>query len=248
MSVTTYSGDCLTRLALVTASSVDLVIADLPYGTTQASWDQPIDLGRLWSGLDRIVKRSGNVIMFGAQPFTSQLVVSAGKRFRYAMVWRKNRATGHLNARRMPMRAHEDVIVFGRPGAFYAPQMTTGHQPMNYAINERRASKGETSLYGSVRPTVSRAGATDRYPTTVLSFDVLGNDDPTRIHPTQKPVELLKWLVRSYSPSRGVVLDPTMGSGASGVAALEEGRDFIGIESDPSFYAKACFRLARGRV
>lgn len=248
MSGTTYVGDCIANLALVPASFVDLMIADLPYGTTQAEWDRPINLARLWPELDRILKPSGNIVMFGSQPFSSQLVVSAGRRFRYSLVWRKNRATGHLNARKMPMRAHEDLLVFGKPGALYTAQMTTGHKPMNHAVNERRSESGGKSLYGKVRPAKSRAGATDRYPTSVLNFDVVGNDDPLRVHPTQKPVPLLRWLVRTYSPKDGVVLDPTMGSGASGVAALEEGRRFIGIEADPFFYSKACAWLARVRA
>ncbi len=231
-------GDCLDEIPKLPRASVDLVLCDLPFGVTQAEWDQPINLGALWWAYSKVLKTTGNVVLFGVQPFSTDLVRSAPHLFRYSMVWEKNKPRGHLNVKKRPMMAHEDVLVFGRPGAFYHPVMSQGHTPQNEATN------AGSTLYGAVKPTRSRSGATDRYPTSILRFPVVNNDDPSRIHPTQKPVPLLEHLISLFCPPGGTVLDNAMGSGATIVAANNVGRGAIGIESNAEFFEAARARIA----
>lgn len=234
-----YFGDCFEVFPELPQSSVDLVLCDLPYGCTQASWDTPLDLSALWREYKRLLKPSGNILLFGVQPFTSKLVSVGSELFKYSLVWIKNKPRGHLNAKKRPMTAHEDVLVFGRSGSWYVPVMTNGHKPQNKATNERRSLAGKTALYGAVSCHPSRVGATDRYPTSVLSFPVLNNDASERVHPTQKPIPLLEHLIKLYCPPEGVVLDNAMGSGSTVVAAANLGRNAIGIEKDIEFFNKA---------
>lgn len=236
-------GDCLDEIRTMPSRSVDLVLCDLPFGITQAGWDKPINLGALWWAYSKVLKDTSNVVLFGVQPFSSALVQSAPHLFRYGLIWAKNKSSGHLNAKKRPMVAHEDILIFGRPGAYYRPVMSRGHAPQHEAMNERRSLRGERALYGSVKQHRSRAGARDRYPTTVLTFPVVNNDDPGRIHPTQKPVALLEYLIKLYCPPRGLVLDNAMGSGSTVIAANNLGRRAVGIELDEDFFAKAEARI-----
>lgn len=232
-------GDCLDEIRKMPRESVDLVLCDLPFGMTQAEWDKPINLGALWWAYSHVLKLTSNIVLFGMQPFSSTLIQSAPHLFRYSLVWAKNKSRGHLNAKKRPMTAHEDILVFGRAGAYYCPVMSGGHSPQHEALNERRSLQGKHTLYGSVKPHPSRAGATDRYPTSVLNFPVVNNDDPDRIHPTQKPAALLERLINLYCPPQGWVLDNAMGSGSTIIAANAVGRHAVGIELDKEFFMKA---------
>ena len=236
---TLHLGDSIQVLQTLPDSSVDAIIVDPPYGTTRCAWDEIIPFELLWPALRRVRKQGAPIVMTACQPFTSALIMSNPKEFRHHWVWEKNKATGHLNAKRAPMRAHEDIVVFCDRQPTYNPQMTDGHKPMNAYT---QTSNGE--CYGAtMRP--SGGGATVRYPRTVQRFDVINNDNPEKVHPTQKPVDLFAYLVRTYTNPGAVVLDFAMGSGTTGVACLREGRVFVGIDNDPKSFGQSSMRLSR---
>lgn len=236
MTVRILQGDCLAVMPTLPTGSIDMVLADLPYGTTQSSWDAVIPFEPLWQELERLCP-AGAIVLFAAQPFTSALIMSRPRRYRHEWIWRKNKGGNFFDAKRRPMRRHEDIVVFGPAGLPYKPQKTIGHRPMN-AYTQTSAGSG----YGATkRP--SGGGATERYPETILDFNVVNNDDPFRGHPNQKPVDLLAYLVETYSAPGQTVLDCTMGSGSTGEACQATGRAFVGIESDPGFFAFAERRL-----
>ena len=231
------TGNCLEVLAAARTASVDMILADLPYGTTQNTWDTPLPFIPMWQEFARVAKPNAAIVLMAAQPFASQLICSNLKYFRYDLIWRKNKSTGFLNAKRMPLRAHEHILVFYREPPIYNPQKTSGHDPGHYA---KRARKSEN--YGAYDST-EYGGATERYPTSVLDVPIINNDSPDKSHSTQKPVDLMRWLIRTYTAPSAIVLDPTMGVGTTGVACALEGRGFIGIELNPDYVA-----LARKRI
>jgi site-specific DNA-methyltransferase (adenine-specific) len=233
-------GDCLTILPALPANSIDLVCADPPYEATRNPWDAAIPFDAMWRELWRVCR--GAVVLTAMQPFSSALVMSQVQHFKHEWVWHKNKATGHLNAKKAPMRAHEVALVFCRGALPYFPQMTDGHEPGHYAV--RRTF---TPNYGAQVPT-EYGGSTQRYPRSVIDFPIVNNDDPKKVHPTQKPVELFEYLIRTYSEPGQVVLDFCMGSGTTGVAAVAAGREFIGIEKDDGYFAAASKRLNNLRI
>jgi site-specific DNA-methyltransferase (adenine-specific) len=232
---TLHLGDCLDVLPTIADGSVDLVLADPPYGTTQNHWDSVIPLAPLWCQLLRVCR--GPVVLTAAQPFASSLVASAPGLFRYDLIWRKNKASGFLNAKRQPLRQHEHILVFSRKAPPYFPQKSTGHE----ARTGWKRRKG-SSNYGEQRDNFYTPDET-RYPVSVLDFAVVNNDSPERIHPTQKPVELFEYLVRTYTAEGQTVLDFCAGSGTTAIAAARTGRRWIAIESDPNIHAAAEARI-----
>lgn len=230
-----FCGDCLDILPTLPAASVDLVLCDLPYGQTQNAWDSVIPFDKMWREVWRVC--NGPAVFTAMQPFSSALVMSQAKYFRHEWVWEKNKATGHLNAKRAPMRAHELVLVFAKFAPAYFPQMTDGHKPGNYALR-----RTYTPNYGAQRPT-EYGGQTTRYPRSVQQFPIINSDDPAKVHPTQKPESMVEYYIRTYCDDGATVLDFTMGSGTTGVAAANTGRDFIGIEKDPGY-----FEIAEKRI
>lgn len=230
------SGDCLTVMNQLPDSSVDMILCDLPYGTTQNKWDVVIPMDQLWGHYRRLCR--GAIVLTASQPFTSQLIVSNIGQFRYEWIWSKNKSSGHLNAKKRPMLSHESIVVFSENSPVYFPQKTVGHRPSNYA---KRTTATEN--YGKQVSTVYEGGSTDRYPVSVLNFNVVNNDSPDRYHPTQKPAELLEYLIRTYTTEGQWVLDNCMGSGSTGVACANTGRNFIGIEKDAEY-----FEIARKRI
>lgn len=237
MSITFIHGDCLEALRSMGDNSIQLVAADPPYGTTQNAWDVPICSDVLFDELWRVC--SGAVVLNASQPFSSDLVVRQKSKFKHEWVWEKNKATGHLNAKRMPMKAHEQVLVFAQGKYVYNPQMTDGHKPMN---TYTQTSNGD--CYGSTkRP--SGGGATKRYPRSIQYFPVINNDDPNKTHSTQKPVDLMRYIIRTYSNPGDVVLDFCCGSGTTGVAAAIEGRSAVLIEKDEAFSIAARDRVEK---
>lgn len=229
-------GDCLEEMKNIPDGSVDMVLTDPPYGTTACKWDTVIPFEPMWYQLKRVIKKNGAIVLFGSQPFTSSLVMSNPSLFRYSLVWQKTTPTGHLNAKRMPLRVHEDISVFG--GNSYFPQKTTGHPRKVSTAHHKRQSK-QTPSYGPHRLTTY--DSTERYPTSVLTFKT--DKQKEAFHPTQKPVALMEYLIKTYTNEGETVLDFTMGSGTTGVAAKNLGRHFIGIERDERY-----FEIARKRI
>jgi len=228
-SVDLRLGDCLELLPQIEAGSVDMVLCDLPYGTTQNKWDSVLPLDRLWAEYRRICR--GAIVLTASQPFTSSLVSSAIKHFKHAWVWEKSAATGHLNAKRMPMKLHEDVLVFAVGASKYNPQ---GLVPFGQTV--RRGGNG-TNFGGSGKENFQEF---TNYPRSILRFP----HEAKPVHPTQKPVALMEYLIRTYTNPGDTVLDNTMGSGTTGVAAAQTGRRFIGMEMDQGYFDIACGRIA----
>lgn len=241
-----HLGDCLELMKGIETASIDMILCDLPYGTTQNKWDSVIPLELLWEQYRRVIKQNGAIVLFGAQPFTSQLVLSNPKEFRYSLVWEKNKSTGFLNAGRMPLRIHEDILVFYKRLPTYNPQKTTGHKP----VNSFTKHTGDGTNYGKTKRGISGGGQTDRHPTSVLRFPVMNNDDPNKFHPTQKPVPLYEWLIKTYTNEGETVLDNCSGAGTLAVAASNTHRQFICMEADEGFYNESTKRyqqLEEGR-
>lgn len=228
-------GDCLELMRTLPDGCVDLVLADPPYGTTGCEWDQPINLTAMWSELNRITKANSAVVLTASQPFTSQLVCSNLRDFRYDLVWEKGNATGFFNAKKMPLRAHESVLVFYRKLPTYNPQMTHGHK-------RKTASKKVvvSECYGK-DVSIPSYDSTSRYPRSVQFFS--SDKQRGNFHPTQKPVELMKYLIETYSNPGDTVLDFSMGSGTTGVACAMTGRRFVGIELQHQYFVTAQKRI-----
>lgn len=235
MSIELHHGDCLDLLPTIADGSIDMVLADPPYGTTQCKWDSIIDLQAMWRELERICKPNAAIVMTAAKPFTAQLVCSNMGMFKYEIIWEKGNATGFLNAKKQPLRAHESVLVFYRQQPTYNPQMTTGHA--------RKTSKRKTvnsECYGKAL-SLTEYDSTERYPRSVLFF----SSDKQRgsYHATQKPVALAEWLIRTFTCPGARVLDFCMGSGSFGVGCVNTGRGFIGMERDRGIFEVAVNRL-----
>lgn len=231
MQATLYRGDCLDVMQTIPDRSVDMILCDLPYGTTQNKWDSVIPFDALWLHYARICR--GAVVLTASQPFTSTLVMSNPGSFRYQWVWCKTRAVGHLNAKKMPMNAHEDVLVFGRGP--YNPQGLVPHGKIN-----KRSKSGDN--YGKAG--TSNFAEFTNYPSTLLTFQ----HDAERLHPTQKPVALMEYLIRTYTNEGETVLDNCMGSGTTGIACVNTGRDFIGIEREPKYFDICVERIGAVRI
>jgi hypothetical protein len=224
-------GDGLSGLISLQSGSAALVLSDLPSGETRADFDTAPNLVELWPAIWHATRPDGvAVLMASSLRFAARLLASQKQHFRYDLIWSKSLATGHLNATQAPLRAHEFILVFSRQVGTYHPQMLQGASPIHAA---RRAHNGEN--YGRSEATESRAGATDRFPTSVLEFSSVGTSSKTRKHPQQKPEPLLRWLIRSYSNPGDLVVDPYAGSGSTGAAASAEGRIFRGWDLSPRF-------------
>jgi len=232
-------GDCLEMMAKIEGGSVDMVLADPPYGTTACKWDSVIPFEPMWEQVRRVLKKNGAAVFTASQPFTSALVMSNVAWFHQALVWSKNKPTGHLNAKKRHLTGHEDVIVFSGAPPKYHPQKWQS-RPANSATKTK-----PTEVYGTQIPTTYLGGNTDRYPISVLSIPVVNNDGTGegRYHPTQKPVALMEYLIKTYTDEGEVVLDFTMGSGTTGVACINTSRRFIGIERDPAYFGIAQSRI-----
>ena len=232
-----YHGDCLAVMPGIPSASVDLVLCDLPYGTTQNKWDSVLPLDRLWAEYWRVVKPPGAVLLTAQTPFDKVLGASCIANLRYEWIWEKTAATGFLNAKKSPLKAHENVLVFYRSQPTYNPCMTAGHTIKR--VNPSYADHGPS--YGKASSVRAPYESTERYPRSVQRF---AKDNRMKAqHPTQKPVALMEYLIRTYTNEGDVVLDNTMGSGTTGVACVNTGRRFIGIESDAGYFDAARRRI-----
>jgi len=224
-------GDCLDLMWMVPDQSVDMILYDLPYGTTQNKWDSVIDLDQMWAHYRRVCR--GAIVLTAQSPFDKVLGASNLEMLRYEWIWRKEAGTGFLNAKRAPLKDHENVLVFYDNPPTYNPQMRTGFKPY-------KCKQGHVGTnYGAVRPENVSESNGERYPVTVLEFQ----RDKEKIHPTQKPVALMEYLIKTYTNPGDTVMDNCMGSGSTGVACMNTGRNFIGFEKDPEHFRNASNRI-----
>jgi len=225
-------GDCLEWMERIEAASVDLVLADLPYGATACAWDKRIPMEPLWAQYERVLKERGVILLFAQQPFTTDLIATGRKLFRYEWIWDKGAATGFANARRMPMRRHENILVFYRKLPAYHPQ---GLRP---CVVKQRARRSDTAVYRHMaQPVAQRVTG---YPQSIVAMR-----REAGAAPCQKPVALLEYLIRTYTAEGELVLDNAMGTGSTGVAALQCGRRFVGFELDGDRFDVAARRIKK---
>jgi len=240
-----YNGDCLTVLKDLSDNSVDVCILDLPYGQTVCAWDTRIDMDALWRELKRVGKPNTPFIFFTTTKFGYELIKSNEKWFRYDLVWDKIKGVGFLQSQKMPMRSHEMIYVFYGKLPFY--NIADNHVCNNKT--EYADEKTDMGVYGGVKQPKSHRGNTwePKLPVSIIQAMTPGSKNK-EIHPTEKPVEIIKWLVKYYSRVGDTILDPTMGSGVTGVACRELNRKFIGIERDAKFYELAKARIENTAV
>ena len=232
-----YCGDCLEIMKYIPDKSVDMILCDLPYGTTNCSWDIVIPFEPLWEQYNRIIKDNGAIVLFGSEPFSSALRMSNIKNYKYDWVWEKSKATGFLNAKKRPLVAHEYIHVFYKKQPLYNPQMREG-TPYNKGMRKQQT---ENDVYGEFKQVEVKSEG-KRYPRSVIYYKTAETEGET-FHKTQKPVSLVEYLINTYTNSGEVVLDNCMGSGSTGVACVNTNRKFIGIELDENY-----FEIAKKRI
>jgi site-specific DNA-methyltransferase (adenine-specific) len=238
---TLIHGECLEEMAKLPDASVDMVMCDLPYGTTQNKWDAVIPFEPLWAAYKRVCKPNAAIVLTAAQPFTSALVMSNVKQFKEHLVWHKNIASNFMNARVAHMKRHEDIVIFGGSRCLFIPQLSVGTP----YIQRRSGGLDTGANYGKVglKLRTDTINTGNRLPTTLLSVDrQVGS------HPTQKPVALMEYLIKTYSHEGMTVLDNCMGSGTTGVACANLNRNFIGIEQDANYFQIATDRIHNARL
>jgi DNA modification methylase len=233
-----YQRDCLEGMAMIPDKSIDMILCDLPYGTTRNKWDSVIDLEKLWALYERIIKDDGAIVLTAQTPFDKVLGASNLQLLRYEWIWEKTSPTGHLNAKKMPMKAHENILVFYKKLPTYNPQKTTGHlRKVSLASHKTNCEKSTNyNDYG-----LSSYDSTERYPRSVQVFPT--DKQKEALHPTQKPVALFEYLIRTYTNEGDIVLDNCMGSGTTAVAATRLNRNFIGFERESEYVRIANHRL-----
>ena len=232
--MTLLQGDCLELMKNVPDKSVDLILCDLPYGTTSNKWDTVIPFDKLWAQYNRIIKDNGAIVLFGDEPFSSALRSSNPRMYRYDWYWLKNHATGHMNARKMPMKRVETISVFYKHLPTYNPQGL-----VEFDTPKVQKNGGSANCYD--KPAYTGTTKYTNYPRNVLEFNSPASNG--RFHPSQKPIDLLEYLIKTYTNEGGTVLDNCMGSGSTGVACKNTNREFIGMELDENYYKIACERL-----
>lgn len=238
------NGDCMELLQEVPDGSIDMILCDMPYGTTANAWDKKLPLKSLWGGVERVIKPHAAVCLFAQQPFASELIALNKRHFRYEWIWDKRNPSGYLNANRMPLSIHENILVFYKHLPTYNPQFGQGK-----AYTATRSGNTPSYHHSNIHTTVNDGR---RYPTRILSFAKPSSAGEKCYHPTQKPVALLSYLIKTYTNPGDTVLDFCMGSGSTGVACVETDRDFIGFELDKDYFNIAKKRIedakAPGRV
>jgi site-specific DNA-methyltransferase (adenine-specific) len=230
--------DCFNVLSYIKDKSVNLIFADLPYNKTKNKWDSNIDLTKLWLQYERIITDNGAIILFGQDKFSAKLMLSNEKLHRYNIIWEKTTPTGHLNSKKMPLRNHEDLLIFYKKLPTYNPQKTTGHARKVSSANHKRNSK-KTTNYGEHG--LTSYDSTERYPKSVWKFAT--DKQKESLHPTQKPLLLCEEVIKTYSNENDLVLDNVMGAGTIPLAAIKLNRRAIGIENDNDYY-----NIAKNRI
>lgn len=231
-----YNMDCLEGMKRIDDKSIDMLLCDLPYGTTQCKWDTIIPFDELWKQYNRIIKDNGAIVLFGSEPFSSHLRLSNLKMFKYDWIWDKVKGTGFLNAKRQPMRNHEIISVFYKKQCLYNPQKTTGHK----LKQSYRRKELQTEVYGEMKNDYYYE-STERYPRSIQIFST--DTQNSSLHPTQKPVALCEYLIKTYTNEDEIVLDNCIGSGTTAVACINTNRKYIGFELDENYYNIATERI-----
>lgn len=230
-----YHKDCLEGMRAIPDKYVDMILCDLPYGITENDWDKKISLVELWSQYERIIKDNGAIVLTAQQPFAAELIESNRKLFRYEWIWDKKLPTGFLNANKMPLKRHENILVFYKKLPTYNPEMEIRGKPKDKSY---RGKKSEN--YGNFGRTETNIN-NEYYPTSIIV--VYGGGNEHKIHPTQKPVPLFEYLIRTYTNPGEVVLDNCMGSGTTAIACLNTNRNFIGFELNEKYYHESLKRI-----
>jgi len=239
MSVQLFNEDCLDVMPRIPDRCIDAIICDPPYGTTACKWDSVIPLDLMWEQLNRIIKPNGAIVLHATQPFTSVLIYSNLKMFKYEWVWKKSHATGHLNSKKQPMRVHENIVVFYKKQCLYNPQLVQ----KTYVDKRTKSGTGPSDVYRNFTETERQLPIELGYPKTIQYFATPFKGGEGGKHPTQKPVALMEYLIKTYTNEGETVLDFTMGSGTTGVACINLGRNFIGVEKDRNYFNIATYRI-----
>ena len=227
-------GDCLEKMKDIPDGSIDMILTDPPYGTTACKWDSVIPFEPMWERINKLIKPNGAIVLFGSEPFSSALRMSNIKNYKYDWIWRKERGVGFQIAKYRPMMETENISVFSKGTLLYNPQMIALDKPK---VERFASTKSDSSPLANLR--IGKRIATHRYPKNIIEI----KRDKNKLHPTQKPVALLEYLIRTYTNDGETVLDFTMGSGSTGVACKNLNRNFIGIELDPDY-----FKIAEKRI
>ncbi len=242
MTIDLRYGDTIEQMKLIPDKSIDFICCDLPYQKTKNIWDSIIPFNLLWNEYERIIKDSGCVVLFGQDKFSAKLMLSNEKLHRYNIIWEKTTPTGHLNAKKMPLRSHEDMLVFYKQLPTYNPQKTTGHERKVSTAHHKRDSK-KTTNYGEHELTTY--DSTERYPKSVWKFAT--DKQKEALHPTQKPILLIEELIKTFSNENDIVLDNTFGSCTTGIACIIQNRNFIGIENNMGYFNISLKRVEEKR-
>lgn len=234
-----YNEDCLEGMKRIPDKSVDMILCDLPYGTTACKWDTIIPFEPLWEQYERVIKDDGAIVLTGAQPFTSNLIMSNTKLFKYALIWDKKKSSSALHAKIQPLRVHEDILVFGKKKTTYNPQMRKGKP----RVDKKAIIKNGEAFGGKEieRNYENKEGL--YYPKSIL--EISNASQKGKVHPTQKPVALFEYLIRTYTNENETILDNCMGSGTTAIACLNTNRNFIGFELDENYHTVANERIAK---
>lgn len=236
-----YLGDCLDLMKGISDESIDMILSDLPYGISQCKWDSVIPLDSLWSQYTRIIKANGAIVLTGSEPFTSVLIMSNLKMFKYSWIWQKTSATGFFDCKKRPLNDNETISVFYKKQPIYHPQMTKAEKI--YKRGYVKNKKG-SDCYGSERDYL-QVDTGLRYPKRIIRFRNVSQKD--HVHPTQKPVALFEYLIRTYTDEKDIVLDNCIGSGTTAIACMNTGRSYIGIEKDENYFNIAQERINQRR-
>jgi len=240
-----FQGDCIEKMKEIPDKSINMILCDLPYGTTSCSWDNIIPFDEMWEQYNRIIKDNGAIVLFGQEPFSSLLRASNLKLYKYDWVWEKPNGANFLNLKYQPSKVHENIMVFGKSATSYSkngnmkynPQMEEG-TPYKCTSGKQKNEYHNSTVRTPIKQVTTENGGT-RYPKSILQF----NRDKDKLHPTQKPVALLEYLIKTYTNEGDLVLDNCMGSGSTGVACINTNRNFIGIELDENY-----FNIAKERI
>ena len=229
-----YNENCLEGMKKIDDKSIDMILCDLPYGTTKCRWDTIIPFDKLWKQYERVIKDNGAIVLFGSQPFTSNLIMSNPKLFKYEWVWDKVKPSGHLNAKIMPMKQHENILVFSKGKIRYNPIMTEQKERIS-----KNYLKNKTDLFGNEKEVEKKIDK--KYPKSIIKFS--NANQKNKLHPTQKPVELLEYLIKTYTNESETVLDNCIGSGSTAIACINTNRNYIGFELDSTYFDLANKRI-----